>query len=405
MANFSAIAFLGHNANGILSWLTDTLAIRAKLYDISLTVIDLGDEGWPAQLNECLSRDKPLFCFSFQGFGVNLSSDSGNIWTKLGVPFISLMGDAPFYSPGLHVAKGPGIFHMYVSEDFQSFYRDFMKGPNLSLVYKGFYPPNPLADQFSWQDRDLELVYVKTGVDPDTIRRHWAEFPRVLRAVIEDAASSALAGQKDTIGEIVAESFSANAIAFGESQTLLFRACSEVDRYVRAVRAERMLRAVMRHGGHIFGDWPHIDKANTHARFHGTLPAEKLGDLYARSRILVNVSPCTVKFVHERIVAAFLAKAFSISDATPFVTEALAAYPNFMPVAIDSADLAGELAAHLSDIHRLSLNPDGDFPRMLENSRRRAEDEFGIDRFMVALLDLVSLHRLEQASSFWSFPR
>ena len=405
MSNISAIALVGQNDNSILSWLTEIFANRAKLYGISVTVIDLLDEGWPAKLNGCLAAGQPGFCFSFQGFGMGLTLEAGNLWTSLNIPFISLMGDAPFYSPGLHASEGSGFCHLYASEDFQQVYRDIMNGRNFSAVCGGFYPPNPRADQTPWHDRDLEIVYVKTGVDPEALRARWTALPNKMRGVVEDASAVALAGQKKTIGQIVVDAFAARTMRFGENKALLLRVCAEVDSYVRAVRAERMLREVMRHGGHIFGNWEHIEKTNSRARFHGRIPANQLDQVYARSRILLNVSPCTLKFVHERIASALMAKAFSISDGTPFLDQALASYPNFKSVLIDSAELPDQLDAHISDIRKMVASRDDDFLAMLDQSKRRAEDEFGVDRFIGEILEMVTMLNLERKSSFWSFPR
>jgi hypothetical protein len=405
MGTISALAFVGQNANGILTWLTHSIAERASTYGVSMTVIDFNDEHAGSKLNACLAQGRPSFCFSFQGFGMHFRAEAGNLWSTLGVPFFSLMGDAPFHSPGLHANVGAGLFHVYTCEDFQQAYRDIMNGPNFSLVYPGVYPPNPFADQTPWYDRDLEVVYVKTGVDSNALRAKWAELPNKMREVLEDASAVALAGQKKTIAHIVTDAFAARTMHFGVNKALLLRVCSELDFYLRAVRAERMLREAMRHGAHIFGDWPHIEKAKTRARFHGTLPANQLNQLYARSRILLNISPSTLNFVHERIAAGLMAKAFIISDKTPFLDKALASYPNFKSVHIDSAKLPDEFDSRLADIRKMGASRDDGFLAMLEHGRRRSEHEFGADRFILEIIQMATVDQLERNSSFWAFPR
>lgn len=405
MIPISAIAFTGQSANGILSWLTDAFVARAKMQGISVTVIDLLRQDFAQKLNTSLGQGRPSFCFSFQGFGMGLSVESGNIWNALKIPFFSVMGDAPFHSPGLHGNIGRTLCHLYACEDFQEVYRNVMKGRNFSMVTNSFYPSNPFADRLTWRERDLEIVYVKTGVDPGVIRATWAEYPKIMRDAIEDAAATALVHQEKSIGQIVADRFSACGVYFGERLALYLRSCSTVDFYVRAVRAERMLHEVMRHGGHIFGDWPHVDKTNTRAKFHGSIPAAELDQLYARSRILVNISPCTLNFVHERILAAFMGKAFMISDGSAFVNKTLEAYQTFMPIPINSSDLPDSFDARISEIRRMSVSSDYDLVKTLENSRRLAEEEFGVDRFIEEIVDLVVLHTIEEKSSFWKYPQ
>ncbi|MCA3365445.1 MAG: hypothetical protein INF79_07490 [Roseomonas sp.] len=401
MTSLSAIAFVGQNANGILAWWTQCIADRMARFGISVEIIDLLQEGWPAKLNARLGQGRPDFCFSFQGIGMNLAIESGNLWTSLKVPFISSMGDAPYYAPTLHRGAGEGLFNLYACHDFYDFYVRFFKGKNFATVLPFGYPTNPHANDTAWQQRDLELVFVKTGVNPEAIREPWGGLPKMMRDVLEEAAAVALSGQQETIGQIVANAYASRQIHFGERLALFLRSCQHVDAYVRAVRADRMARQVMRHGGHLFGDWPHLDKTNTRAVFHGALPARELNKLYARSRILVNTAPCTLMGIHERILAAFQAKAFMLADGSPFLEAVLGDYPSFRPVPMEAAEFADAFDSRVSEIretgkdHRATSD-------MLKNVQQKAEDAFGLDRFISAMLEFVLLNKTEADRSFYA---
>jgi hypothetical protein len=400
MTSFSAIAFVGQNANGILAWWTQCIADRMAVYGISVETIDALQEGWIAKLDALLKQKKPDFCFSFQGIGMNFKTDKGNLWSSLKVPFISSMGDAPYYSPSLHRSVGAGLFNLYTCHDFFDFYVRFFNGKNFATVLPFGYPSNPYANNTAWQQRDLELVFVKTGIDPEAIRAPWAELPKVLREVLEEASAAALTGQQETIGQIVANAYGARRIHFGERIALFLRSCQHVDAYVRAVRADRMARQVMRHGGHLFGDWPHLDKANTRAVFHGALPARALNKLYARSRILVNTAPCTLTGIHERILAAFQAKAFMLADGSPFLDTVLSDYPSFRPVPIEAPEFADAFDARISEIRETGKDTLATRD-MLENAQQKAEAAFGLDQFISSLLEFVQIHKIESESSFY----
>jgi len=401
MTNLSAIAFVGQNANGILAWWTQCIADRMAIYGISVETIDVLQEGWPSKLDALLKKKRPDFCFSFQGIGMGFSIDSGNLWSSLKIPFISSMGDAPYYSPGLHRASATGLFHLYACDDFYDFYRGYLKGKNIATVLPFGYPANPHADEIAWHKRDLELVFVKTGADPAAIRAPWVELPKLMREVLEEASASALAGQTAPIGRIVANAYGARQIHFGDRLALFLRSCQHVDAYVRAVRADRMVRQIMRHGGHIFGDWQHLDKANTKAVFHGTLPAKDLNKLYARSRILVNTAPCTMTAIHERILAAFQAKAFILADGSSFLEEKLADYPSFKSVPIESSEFADAVDSRLVEIRQASSDPAAT-QAMLDSVQIKAEASFGLDQFITAMLEFLLLHRTENASGFYA---
>jgi len=167
------------------------------------------------------------------------------------------------------------------------------------------------------------------------------------------------------------------------------------------VRADRMARQVMRHGGHLFGDWSHLDKANSRAVFHGTLPAKDLNKLYARSQILVNTAPCTLTAIHERILAAFQAKAFMLADGSPFLDAVLGDFPSFRSVPIEAPEFADAFDARMAEIRE--AGKDADATRgMLYNVQQRAETAFGLDQFISSMLEFLLLHRTETASNFYA---
>jgi hypothetical protein len=390
MAKLSAIAFFGESEAGMLAWWTKCIAERMKLYEISVETISFLDADWSSKLSALLNQRLPDFCFSFQGLGMQFANEAVHLWTALNIPFVSSMGDAPYWSPLLHSASGKTLAHLYASLDFQEFYLEFMKGRNFSAFVPFGYPSNPHANDVAWNKRDLDLVFVKAGVDPNALRAAWAEMPAMLREMLEEASEIALAGQTESIGRIVANVFSERRFDLNENNNPFMYSCQKVDAYVRATRADRMARQIMRHGGHIFGDWPHLDRGKSRAVFHGKIPAGQLNRLYARSRILVNTAPCTLTGMHERILAAFQAKAFILTDSSPFLEERLASYPSFKSVPIESAEFADILDARLLEIRRLGAEPAAT-QAMLDDVRVRAEAEFGLDQFISRMLEVVSL--------------
>ncbi len=389
MADLSAIAFSSESNDGILAWWTKCIADRMVRHGISVETINLLHPDWSTDLSAHLRQRIPDFCFSFQGFGMRLSNGSENLWTAMNIPFVSSMGDAPYWSPPLHSASGKTLAHLYTSQEFLEFYVEFLKGKNFATFLPFGYPSNPHANDLPWHKRDLDLIFVKSGVDPNALRAAWAELQATLREVLEEASEIALAGQTESIGRIVARVFSAHRINLNENTEPFMYSCQQVDAYVRATRADRMARQIMRRGGHIFGDWPHLDRGKSRAVFHGKIPAGQLNKLYARSRILANTAPCTLTGMHERILAAFQAKAFILTDSSPFLEERLASYPSFKSVPIESAEFADILDARLLEIRRLGAEPAAT-RAMLDDVCVRAEAEFGLDQFISRMLDVVS---------------
>jgi hypothetical protein len=59
----------------------------------------------------------------------------------------------------------------------------------------------------------------------------------------------------------------------------------------------------------------------------------------------------------------------------------------------------------ISEARYSASNLGPELSSMLEESKQRAEEEFGVDRFLNEILNLVATYRLEQESSFWSSDR
>jgi len=333
---------------------------------------------------------------------MNLALESGNLWTSLKIPFIGIMGDAPYQAPYLHSTSGPGKFFLYGVKEFADFYAHFMGGKSFATVLLPGYPSNPHASAIPWHKRDLELVFVKTGADPQAIRAGWANLPRLIRDVVEQASQTALAGQKDTIGQIVADAFAERQVHFGNRLAPFMRSCWLVDSYVRAFRADRMARQVMRHGGHIFGKWPHLEQANSRAVFHGPIAAHELNKLYGRSRILANTVPCTLTGAHDRILASFLSKAFTLTDSSQARDESLGIYPSYKSAPIDDPAFPDAVDQRLSEIRQMAKDPNGT-QMMLNDVFAKAEERFGLDQFIAKMLELLLLNNFEADSSFYEF--
>ena len=82
------IAFVGENANGILRWWTKKILDEFAKRGLDSTLIDMQDASWLARLSDRMAAGKPEFCFSFQGFGMDLRLNGENYWAISAIPFI-----------------------------------------------------------------------------------------------------------------------------------------------------------------------------------------------------------------------------------------------------------------------------------------------------------------------------
>ncbi|HWK47913.1 MAG TPA: hypothetical protein VNT30_24535 [Stellaceae bacterium] len=376
----SVVAFVGENANGILEWWTSKILERIEIAGIETHLIDLLKPNWNEHLTAALNGRHTLFAFSFQGMGNGIAVDGQNVWDKIGIPFFTYMGDNPYHNPKNHWIKSRRSYLLYSCKDFYDTYTNYMKGPNIALLHPQGFPENPHANEKRWSDREIDLVYVKTGIDPKQFLERWDTYPKILRSIARDAAECALTGSDETIADICAARFAAESVNYGERSEIFFGIASQVDHYVRAHRAAKLAQLLIKLPVRIYGNWDFLDQSGSLATFHGSIPAADLPSLYANSRIVANIAPSVRYGVHERITAGFMAKCVVLSDVTPIGRTKLAEYPGFLGFDVDSQDFVEQVMAQ--------LNLPSDIEDRVEASYQKAIVDFSLDRFLEPLFDM-----------------
>jgi hypothetical protein len=366
---------------------------------LSYKLIDLRSEGWFEKFKNALAAGKPEFCFSFQGMGMSMTVDSGeNLWTRMGVPFISCLGDNPYHAPSLHSAEGPGMYLLYACKDFLETYKEFMHGRTFASTFHTGYPEKPLADQKSWRERQHDIVFVKTAVNPKEFIAEWSTYPKKIRDIMHDCSARILTGVNETVAMVCAEVFADRQLHWGDRRELFLSTCSKVDRYVRAVRAERMVLALMQHNALIVGNWSYLDRSKSRAVFRTPMPADELDALYADSRIVVNTLPAVRFGIHERIIAGLLSKTAVVSETTPHLEQLLRDCPTYLGVDIDRVTFADQLDQTL---HSCLTNPDS--AEQVQTSAAVAVELFSFDTFIEMLLEHIDIGKHSQNMRGWKF--
>jgi hypothetical protein len=394
----SVVAFVGQNANGILEWWTAAILAELERAGFRTHLLDLKRPSVSGELAKIISTEKIAFGFSFQAMGALISAQGENLWQKLGIPFFAYLGDSPYHCPRLHWHQAPKTYLLYSCQDFLDTYTKYIKGPSVALLQPYGFPENPHALEIPWHKREIEIVYVKTAVNPAQFTVRWDLYPRPLRTIFYEASEMALAGSSETIADICAARCAAGGFDWGKRTELFCLLASDVDLYVRAIRAVKMVRLLMQLPARIYGDgWDFLDRSKSRASFHGNLPASALMQLYANAKILASTTPSVRHGMHERVMGGLLSRAAVLSDVNPYTSRHLSDYPAFLGADIDSPDFEEQAMAKL----RLP----GDFDDGLEVSYRKAVANFSLDAFVKPLLDLRTFDAFElQASAYRTLP-
>ncbi len=388
----SVVAFVGENANGILEWWTAAILAEFERTGLRTHLLDLAKPTCANELVKIINTEKITFAFSFQGMGAQVSTQGENLWRKLNIPFLTYLGDNPYHCPRLHWHDAPRTYLLYSCQDFLDTYSKYVKGPAAAMLHPYGFPVNPHALETPWHKREIEIVYVKTAVNPAQFTERWDLLPRTLRSIVYDTAEVALGGSAEIIADICAARCAAVGFDWGNRSELFFALASDVDYYVRAVRAVKMVRLLMQLPARIYGDgWDFIDRSNSRAGFYSNVPASALMALYANAKILASTTPSVRHGMHERVMAGLLSRSAVLSDVNPYASRHLSEYPAFLGADIDSADFEEQAMAKL----RLPRDIDDG----LETSYRKAVASFSLDAFVTPLLELLALNAFEERAA------
>jgi hypothetical protein len=288
-----------------------------------------------------------LFAWGYAGVGARLSFNGRNLWTTTGIPFISVLADAPFIMPINHHVSSPTVVNGYIYREWLEFQRDHIHSEQIAALLPHGVIPNVQRFATPWSQRPTRMIFVKTGADPERQRARWAGWPARLCNVLHECAEELIGQPTGTIVPTVMACLGANHLHLEGSKPILFGLLHELDTFLRAHRATVMARALLALPVDIIGDgWEHVrnDPGVTRARFHDARPASALDALFSQAQFVVNVTPNFASGAHERVLRGFAARACVISDNNQHAAEILHALPSYHGVDWNDPDLPGRLA-------------------------------------------------------------
>jgi hypothetical protein len=342
-------AIVGQNDNGILAHQSQAFMDLLRPLGLVGHVIDLYRPGWQGTLNRIV-KEGLAFAWGYAGVGATITIQGRNTWDALDVAFVSVLADSPCCMPQNHFVKAQRVANGYVFRDWLDVQRRLLRSPQVAGLLPMGVIPNKHRDRVPWSRRQHRMVFVKTGADPEARRAAWQGWGGRLRAVLEDIAAELCRQGTGDITATALAGFEAHGLFIEERKELLFGVLSELDLYVRSVRATRMARALRDIPAIIVGDgWEHVREPGGRARFLPAVPASELDAFYADCQWLVNTTPNFSTGTHERVLRGFAAKSCVVSDDNQFSRERLHGLPSYRGVEWHDAALGERLAAIYHD--------------------------------------------------------
>ncbi len=339
------VAFIGQDRNGCsrhVSTMTNN-----GLTDLGLAtgIVDLAKPGHSDDFAALVASHPLLFCYGFQGVGARLTHPSGqNLWDRLQVPFLSLLFDHPCYMPANHSVDSEYVISCYHARDFYDVHRCHLTDRQPACLLRPAYEALDHRPRIAWADRDVPLLYLKTGNNPEELSRSWAAFPKTVQSIIWDVVAEAAKGNGPNLVDLLHARLLADDLSIPVRTELFWSLVRNVDDYIRRVRSTRMAEALKPLDALIIGaNWDHIDKTGARARFLPPVPAAEGLELFARARFVVNTNPFMNHGFHERAAQGVLFGAAVVTDDNLFTRQHMGDMPSVFRFQWMSDDLTGAI--------------------------------------------------------------
>jgi hypothetical protein len=307
----TVIAFAGPSEGDALKQMMVDLLQPLRPACRNLLVIELGDPGWPAQL-QASSAEPVWFVFSPFGAVETLSVPGGqpvNPWAEAGIPFVRGFGDTPAYFPNAHIQRYANAVNFYAfAEHLEFFQRAFdVRAPCLALAS---YPFDALPREQVDARRKAQgtIIFPKNGNCPDRLIDYWRDslppaVARALEAVAEEASASI--DQPFDLLERVQAHFARLGVRLPERDRLTFFLVAQLDDYLRRRKSTLIARVMLDYPVVIRGtNWQHVDFAGKRARHDPDSNYGRTRSLIDESLAVMDMSPNTQRSAHDRCIRA-----------------------------------------------------------------------------------------------------
>jgi hypothetical protein len=320
-----ALALIGQNANQALA--TSTLGsfpfFQSHGYDTAL--IDLHAQDASQQILLQVKTRRPDFVYSMAGVGADLSFKGANLWELWQIPFLSMLFDHPCYIPERHKIPSRYVANCYYAQDFLQVQQDYIQSPQLSCLLPSDFPP--LTDRpLPWAERDIGLLFVKSGGDAGAIITGWRNnLPTVLADFLLASAQRLQCDRHLAITDLVQSGLRTMPDLVQQTPNIFWKMVRTLDTYIRRWRAESIVNILktMPEAVIVGDDWNHIDRSDAVARFMPAMPADQASALFGRAKLIFNTNPYFRYGLHERVGGGLQSGAWVMSDRNDLSDEAL----------------------------------------------------------------------------------
>jgi hypothetical protein len=185
----------------------------------------------------------------------------------------------------------------------------------------------PADEPKPMKQRDIPLLYAKSGGDPRVKRASWQDLPEVIRGHIEAIADECCWKSDVSVWDTAHRRFVEAGIDLtGPPTDAVCYIVREADWYVRMARASRLLEELLPLPVVVTGgDWNHLDWSRAVAQRAERQSLGALRAAFGRTKLVMNVLPAVRHTTHHRVAEGMLYGAAVLTDRNAWLEENIGA--------------------------------------------------------------------------------
>jgi hypothetical protein len=321
--NKTIVIFLGHSQYNSMRNMSEEIGLAFEKLDFQVKIIDFLEKDWISKLETTIKEGNVSFFFGMNGWGADIKSGEMSIYDVINIPLFSFFVDHPLY----HIDRLKlTIKNLVVSFVDKSHLDDINYFVN-NVATKVFIPhgtdqTNEICKPIF--EREIDILFTGSGVNPDHVINGWAHLPSGLRKVMIDTSEKLLDGSSKNLQTIFFETLKQkdmkiDPIYSNSVGKLLY----EIDRYTRFYRRRKLIEGLLDCPISIYGSgWDFLaDKKNSQVKVHSSVDATTMKELLKETKIALNIFPNFPNGTHERIFDSMMMGATCLTDENNYVSK------------------------------------------------------------------------------------
>lgn len=319
------LCIIGRSQYGSVRRFVLEIAEQMTLCGMQVTILDgTNEREYYKQRKQVIQQNFDVV-FSINGMLLD-QEESLNVLLKNKPLYCVYLMDHPAYHYKRLMTKYPYVLVLTPDRYHMRYVDDYLEN-----IYATSFLPHGgccLESDIYWVQRLYDITFMGSYTSPDKVREQFQKYPLFIAEMMRVTAEKMLKCCGSTLETTVEHYLEEHEIKVSKEEFIeLINECRVVDKYVRAVSRDKVIRTLVEAEikVHVFGDgWGEFicdSEKKKYLVIHSRLNYEESLNIVTNSKISLNVMPWFKDGSHDRVISAMLCGAVCLTDDSKWLQE------------------------------------------------------------------------------------